>query len=339
MSVDFRQFGGVPVPLMGAFGDPNDPNNVAYNFGVKPETEEVTQIVRARPPLYAQFPNMQGRWDGKTTVNHWEAILKNYNGDWTKAEELIHYQPRGTCGGRAGSFVGDAVQHILIGTAKRAKFLRTSHAAVYYFARKIHNMLGGDWRDEGNDGVASGSVPEALVRMGYANREEAKDAAWYGPGSDDLACQLAAGMHKDLARQLEEAAKDNLITAWAPVTSAQELADGIASGGVGIISDTQGYSMSRDANGFCRPQGTWYHYHVRISVLGTDQYAKKGFGYNQSWSKNTPSGPRLKGHPGNCFGVDWDVDDRNCRTGRAAVVFGFNLWQLERQNYKIPWEV
>jgi hypothetical protein len=338
--MDLRKFGGVPVPLMGAFSDPNDPANVAYNFGVKEEPEAVTTLIRAKAPLYAQFPNMQGRWDGKASVNHWQAVLKNYNGDWSKAEELIQYQPRGTCGGRAGSFTGDMVQHILIGTGKRAKFMRTSHAAVYYFARKLYNMIGnGNWQDESDDGVASGSVPEALAKMGYANRDEAHDSGWYGPGSDDLACQLAAGMQADLARKLEEAAKDNLITAWAPVTSAQEMADGIAAGGVGIISDSRGYSMTRDSNGYCRPQGTWYHYHVRAGVLGTDNYPRKGFAYNQSWSKNTPSGPRLKDYPGNCFGVDWDVDDANCRNGRAAVVFGFALWDLERQNYDIPWTV
>jgi hypothetical protein len=95
--MDLEQFGGRKILLAGAFGDPNDPNNVAYNFGVLPEPEPVTNLIRAKPPLYAQFPNMQGRWDGKSTVNHWDAVLKNYGGNWGKAEELIHYQPRGTC--------------------------------------------------------------------------------------------------------------------------------------------------------------------------------------------------------------------------------------------------
>jgi hypothetical protein len=70
---------------------------------------------------------------------------------------------------------------------------------------------------------------------------------------------------------------------------------------------------------------------VRVTASG-----RKGFDYNQSWGKGSPSGPLLDGCPDNCFGVDWDVQDRLCRSGSVDVVLGFDLWDLESGKVD-PW--
>lgn len=336
----FLRCGGrpvVPTHLVGSVQGVADlaPKDVLWNFGVKPPTTTSYNLVRAKPSFHQRYPKLKGKWDGKSTINHWDAI-RAVMGD--KAEDLIQYQVRGTCGGRAGSFCMDAVQCVLLASkAKSFKFHRVSHAAVYYFARKLAGMLSGNWRDENNDGVASGSVPEAMSRMGLVEREEDNDTNYYGQGSDDLACQLGSGGDSSLASKLIQLGKDRLITDWSPVHSAQELADGIASGGVGVGSDNQGFTMTRDKDGFCRPQGSWSHYQVRISVGDLAGSGRMGFGYNQSWGRDTPDGPKLKGHPGNCFGVDFGVQDQIIRSGDWAVVFGFNVWDLEEGNLDIPW--
>lgn len=241
------------------------------------------------------------------------------------------------CGGRAGSATIDFVQQILIASGKRAKFHRASHAALYFLARKKYNMLGGRWTSENNDGVAQGAIPEALKEYGEVTREEIGDINYYGDGSDDLACKLGAGLLPDTQAKIIQLGADNICTEWTPVTSAQELADGIAAGGIGIGADGQGFTMQRDGKGFCRPSGTWQHYQIRVSVLGENDYGQKGFGYWQSWGKTTPDGPKLANHPGNCFGVDWDTQDRVCRNGAWAVVFGFPLWDLQQGLIDIPW--
>ena len=94
----------------------------------------------------------------------------------------------------------------------------------------------------------------------------------------------------------------------------------------------RGYTMTRDRDGFCKPSGSWAHYHVRSGVRATP---RKGFDYNQSWGAGVPSGPILEGCPGNCFGVDWDVQDGLCRSGEVDVIMGFQLWDLEQGT--IPW--
>jgi hypothetical protein len=197
-------------------------------------------------------------------------------------------------------------------------------------------MLRGNWQDENNDGVASGSVPQALAKVtGYVEREDIGDNSYYGDGSDDLACMLGCGMKSDVAAKIEKDGADNLVTLWSPVNSAQELADGIAAGGVGIGSDTQGFTMTRDKDGFCLPSGTWGHYQVRCSVGVYN--GRKGFGYNQSWGRDCPSGPTLQGHPGNCFGVDFDYQDRIIKSGDWAVMFAFNLFDLEKGGIDLSW--
>ena len=326
---DLSKFGGRPVRLMGGSTD-----NVAFNFGLKPKDAQTEGLIKATPPLYAKFPAIQGKWDGTTTVNHWDAA-RLVMGD--RVDDLIQMQPRGTCGGRAGSLTGDLVQCILIAAGQRAKLHRVSHAAVYYAARKFSGMLGGNWRDDNGDGVASGSVPNALASVaGYVGRDEDGDLNYYGDGSDDLACQLGCGQQPALGKKIEEMGRDNFITSWSPVNSAAELADGIAAGGVGIGSDGQGFAMTRDAEGFCRPQSTWQHYQTRASVFA-NRRGRKGFGYAQSWGKNTPGGPPLPGHPGNCFGVDYDVQDEIIKSGDWAVVFGFPLFDLQAGGVELKW--
>lgn len=466
------QVGGKPTVLMGA--DPDDPKNISWNFGVRPITPAVTRLIQAKPTLHQALPFLQGRWDGKSTVNHWDAV-RRYLGE-NKVNSLIQSQPRGTCfpgdalvvmadgskkpiaqvavgemilnhrgsprkvlrtmqreytgrmvdlhigdkvlcctedhpllvyegencswqdagliqkgrqvvqvvpreedlfdiervdvdavdahaavaltvfnletdgehtylidgiavhncGSRAGSLTGDLVQCILGAAGKqRFTFRRVSHAAIYFTARKLYDMLNGDWRDDNNDGVASGSVPEALKRYGACHRDEIGDAKYYGEGSDDLACQLGAGLLPELQDKILQLASDNLITDWYPVRSAQELADGIAAGGIGLGSDAQGFTMTRDRDGFCAPHGTWYHYQVRASVGVFN--GRKGFGYAQSWGVNTPDGPLLPGHPGNSFGVDFDVQDRIIRSGQWVIVMGWQPWDLENEDRLVDW--
>lgn len=321
---DFASVGGIPFVQTGC--DPGDPANIAWNFGVLLPTDASRADAAARPYLYDRFPNLRGAWDGKAQVNHHEAVRKVLGSDLR-----AQMQPRGTCGGRAGSRGLELLQCVLMASGKRAKFHYVSHAWLYYLARKKYGML------RGGDGVAGGSIPEVMGEGGCLNREESGDANPYGPGSDDLAVAWGGGrLSAADAEKFSRLAADNLVTAKVRVRSAQELADGIAAGGVGVGSDNQGFTMTRDADGFCRPSGSWSHYQVRSGVRVTPG-GRKGFDYNQSWGDNVPDGPLLPGCPNNCFGVEWDVQDRLCKNDEWDVLFGFDLWDLEQGGIDLPW--
>jgi hypothetical protein len=329
----FKSVGGRKEFLAGA--DPNDPASVTWNFGLKPAPLSVEAKVTQRAGFYERFPKLKGKWDGKTEINHYAAVVKVL-GD--KSEDLIQHQPRGTCGGRAGAITGDFVQCIMIAAGKSAKFTRVSHAAVYYAARKLYNMLEGDWRDDDEDGVAHGSVPEALTKVtGFVGRDESGDTKWYGAGSDDLACKLGAGMLPELGKKIITLGSDNLIKDWAVVTSAEEAADALASGAFILGSDSQGFTMSRDSNGFCNPRGTWHHYHARPGIKKAKN-GRWGFPYWQSWGKELPGGTKLEDYPGNCFLVDWDVQDRLFRKGKYAAVWNFDPIEMAEDKINVDWK-
>jgi hypothetical protein len=316
---------GATQTVANTAGDPNDPANIAWNFGVAPPLMGSDTARDAAPTLYDRFPALQGKWDGKTSVNHHNAVRKVLGTDIAP-----HFQPNGTCGGRAGSRGLEILQAVMMANGKRAKFKYVSHAWLYFLARRDYNMLGG------GDGVPDGAIPVVMEKYGCLHRDEAGDPDMNSPRSDLVAVKWGGGGLRgaELA-SMTALAKDNPVTARVRVKSAAELADGIAAGGVAICSDAQGYAMTRDNDGFCRASGTWYHYHVRSGIVVTAS-GRKGFAYDQSWGKTNPGGPILEGYPSNCFAVDWDVQDRLCRSGSVDVVFGFDLWDLESGNVN-PW--
>jgi hypothetical protein len=328
MSWDFSQFGGVPMIEGKLLCDSGltdvNPDDLAWNFGVQHNLSELTTTEPIPPikTLYEAFPNLQGKWDGKTTINHHEAVRKVLGRDLSP-----HAQVAGTCGSHAGSRGLELLQCSLIANGKRAKYHDVSHAWLYYLARKMYGMLGG------GDGVAGGSIPEAMAKFGALHRVESDDL---NQNSDNLAVRWGRGqMSAAEYKRLSELARDNIVTAKVRCRSASELADGLAAGGVGIVSDGRGFTMTRDKYGFCDPKGTWWHYHVRSGVR-IAKNGRRGFVYDQSWGENVPNGDLVDGCPSNCFLVDWDVMDASCRNGEADCVFAFDLWDLEQGNLD-PW--
>lgn len=339
MNDNLTIFGGKPV-LPAGVRDIKDaaPEDIAWNFGVQPETAAVTAMIQASRNFHDVFPQHRGKWAGmgKPAINHYKAAVKVLGEDGAK--KLIQKQPRGTCGGRAGSAAGDFVQLIAIAAGKPIVFRRCSHAAIYFAARKKYGMLGGDWRDDGNDGVASGSVPEALGDVcGYVTRDEDGDTNYYGDGSDDLACKLGAGLLPDLAAKILEVGRDNMVVERYIVRSADEAADAVAAGGYLIGSDSQGFNMTRDRYGFCSPQGVWQHYQGRCGVERFDS-TRDGFPYFQSWGTDSTGGPLLPGYPPNVHGVDYAVQDQiiKSRGARWEAIFGFPEFEVAK-GVDLPW--
>lgn len=304
----YTENGGVPIVQ----GD-----ETAWNFGIV----EGIQVSDPLPELAQAAPNISGAWDGKSNVNHMAVVRKVLGEDLAPQQ-----QPRGTCGGRAGSGTLDVVQCLQIATGQRLEFKRTSHAWLYSMARFVNGMRGT------SDGVPGGSIPPIIAEYGSLNREEAGDTKYAGAGSDELAVRWGSG---GPPKEYYPIAKDNVARGVARVKTCEELADAMASGAVGCYSGSQGFTMERDSEGFCRPSGTWHHYIYFAGVVVTAK-GRKGFAYGQSWGANTPRGPLLEGYPSNFFGVDWDVMGQMLRGGAMHMVTGFEGWKKDGPDLP-PW--
>lgn len=322
--VDFREFGGVMAVQAG--GDPNDPDAVTWNFGVMGQPGLDGPIIESNAPfLYDVAPHIQGRWDGKTSICCHDAGRK------VLGQPLpAQLQPRGTCGGRTGKRAGEHLQTLLIAAGRQAKFHKVSHAWLYALARREYGMLGG------GDGVPDGSIPPVMAKYGLLHAEESGDLNDYGSGSDDLAAKWGGRGGPPTA--MFKVAEDNKVEAnLVRVRSFQELADGYAAGGVGLVSSNRGFTMERDSLGRCAAKGSWSHYMTGsgIVMLGGRPYPT----IDQSWGRNVPSGPTIEGGrwPDYTFAADMDVVVRDMINGGSFhLIFGFQLWD-ETQVIDVNW--
>lgn len=111
------------------------------------------------------------------------------------------------------------------------------------------------------------------------------------------------------------------------VKSAEEARKALLSGyPIGVCSN-QGFTNTRDADGFARPSGSWAHC---MSCLGY-RADKRAFWIWNSWN-GWNSGPLGPGEPPDGgFWCDWDTFDRMCRAGdtfACADVVGFGSRRL-----------
>ena len=95
-----------------------------------------------------------------------------------------------------------------------------------------------------------------------------------------------------LSRELEAQARLHPVKAVAKVTTWAEAQAAIRNGYPLAVCSGQGFAMTRDADGFCRPQGSWPHCMALVGVRGGSRPG--GFLLN-SWGPDAHTGPRGAG--------------------------------------------
>jgi len=134
----------------------------------------------------------------------------------------------------------------------------------------------------------------------------------------DLAASLS---NTGISQELLNLPRRKIATAI-PVRSAAD-AVALLKKRVPIVNGSnRGFTLQRDAQGFCAPKGVWRHC---VYFNGFIAGRRPGFNYQQSWGPmvpqgnekvKTPSGREILLPKGN-FLVDWDVFDKMCQTGET----------------------
>lgn len=326
---DFSQVGG--IRMFQASDDPNDPDSGVWNFGLvscEPIPEELMPPITNNLPLcagpdlpdfHAAAPALAGRWDGKTSFSLWLATQKVDKGKLGGIGEFLpaQNQPRGTCVGRGASGAGNVLQCVqTVAGLTQSEFRSLSHAWLYAGSRKKGGMLG-SW----SDGAPGAYAALWAQEKGLITQAEGKDENYYGQGSDDVAVKWG---YYGPPVELEPEASDNPFQEVAYCKSFQQFADTIASGGVVTVASNQGFTMERNADGICRPQGSWAHqmYGAGVVVIRGRAYGLIG----QSWGKNIPTGPLVNGAPDYVFAVDFEILDRMLRQGDSCSIGALKGW-------------
>lgn len=119
--------------------------------------------------------------------------------------------------------------------------------------------------------------------------------------------------------ELEPECKKYPVQNVTQILNATEARKALANGyGIAVCSG-QGFSMQRDRDGFCRPQGSWAH----CMAIDGYQSERRGFHIRNSWGDNAHTGPVGKGNPSTAgFWADEAVVDRMLREGDSWAFSG-----------------
>jgi hypothetical protein len=296
----------------------------AHAFGYEPDPEGAESFVATlpHPTLASAGPGLQA---ASEDVMLYPALLA-CSPTWRRGSQ----GNVGSCVGWGSSLAVDVLAACDIHWRKEAEAWRgrTIEASLYGFsrveARGQRSNTGGD----GSTGFHAakavrdfGALHYGVDYGGFVFQEkdkEARDREWGRNGVPD---------------KLEPFAKERRCSETTLATSFDEAAAAISNGYPVVVCSGQGFSMSRDADGFCRAGGVWWHC---MCLIGHRAGNRPGLLCANSWGDSNTVG---KHYPDNMpeavrncsFWIDADVCDRML-SGRDSFVYagysGFQPTQL-----------
>jgi hypothetical protein len=261
----------------------NDPAEVARIAATLP-----------RPVFRSAAPRLRGSGRNKTTLLYkaWTDVLGAY----------IPYpaQTIGDCVSQGFGHGTDLLACVQIALKKMPQtFKETATEPLYGMAREVGNFLRPYRRDGSADGAVGAWAAKALSTQGTVSREVV------GPYSGERAAQW--GGPGGVPAEIKNQARDYKVRTVSLVTSYEELEDALANGYPVPVCSDQGFTMTRDRDGFCQPRGTWMHC---MLIVGVRADHRPGACIVQSWGENVPDGPLALDQPNYSFWADRGTVDR-----------------------------
>jgi len=225
-------------------------------------------------------------------------------------------QEIGDCTSFGAAHALDLLQCIEIATGEPEEFKEISTEAIYGIGREIGGMLGG------GDGCYGSAVARALTDFGAVPREEV------GPYAGSRAKEWG---RKGVPAAIKEKCKAHKLGNATLVTTLAELDAALNNGKPVTVASNQGFSMTRDADGVCKPQGSWAH---QMFIAAR---RRKGEHYLvcQSWGDNAPQGPLSDDQPKFSF---WAPGKTVARMLAVKDSWAFSIWGgFQRKDLPAGW--
>lgn len=190
-------------------------------------------------------------------------------------------------------------------------FEEIASEAVYGFSRVEVGQQHGSYQD----GSVGAWAAKAATNYGHLTR---KAVGTYDPQ------RAKSWGAKGVPDQFEPEAKLSVCKVASLIRTVEEAKHAICNLKIPVsVCSDQGFSMTRDINGACRAQGTWYHAMLTVGYrLDLDMFC-----LSQSWGKNTPNGPISLNQPDNTFWIASSVFGRMLSQGDSHTADTFNMYK------------
>lgn len=287
--------------------------------GWVPHPEAVEQVLTQLPVPLAQGNLPQLDMNKEAFLY---ATFRKYTGlkDLPKGPQKI-----GDCVGWGWSQFVNLLQSCLMAAGISLEYQEHATEVVYALSRC---EVGKQWNSY-SDGSVGAWAAKAVSEFGTISRPHLEQILGPGKGAYDpnRAKQWGA---KGLPDNLEPTAHERLVKTVSLVTNVEDAIAAIQNGYPVVVCSNRGFSMTRDSQGFCRPQGTWYHCMIFIAYRAGP---RPGLLCLQSWGPNTPNGPTVLDQPDNSFWVDLDVADSMLRQRDSFTGSGYNGYPASNLDY------
>lgn len=215
-------------------------------------------------------------------------------------------QTIGDCVGQGHAHANDLSQCVEIALGEQSEYFETCTEQIYAASREVAGILG---RGDGSYGAAA---VKAMHRHGMISREMLGDSGGYSG-------QRARSWGRTgVPAEIESLAREHLLRGAARVPDWQSLVGAIWTGWPVTICSNQGFTMTRDAQGFCSPRGRWAH----CMFIAALRFDRPGACIVQSWGPDTPSGPLALDQPSYSFWADRRVVESILSAGDSWAIVG-----------------
>lgn len=234
-----------------------------------------------------------------------------------------HHQTVGNCTSEGTSGAIEDLEYVLINKGSAFEFKMVACEPLYGLGRTRFGS-----RPPIGDGAVTAYVVAAACKFGFLARQPYQDDKGdqidLSTYSGSLCRQLGS---KGVPSWLDPIMSQHVVKDMTKITSVEMAHDALHNKKPIICGSSQGFSMTRDSSGFCKPQGVWQHCtYWRGQTNKTGK--RKGFVYQQSWGPNMPSGNkdittpagRSLRLPEGAFFIDDDVAAHMIAAGDTWVI-------------------
>lgn len=264
------------------------------DFGYSPDAEATKEFLQAMPggkySLRDQAPELFVG-DDKQSVVLYPALNIAYEQRYPGSKWVVGSQGIGDCVSWGWKHGVDIHLAVLLRTGEVSEWREVATEAIYGGSRvEARGRKSGGWSDGSYGSAAAKFVRDwgVVFREDYRQRAGSEtDLTKYSSSKAKQWGNYGCGGRDDDGR-LDRIAKEHPIKAVALVTTWEETKAAITNGYPVPVCSGQGFSSTRDSDGFAAARGSWAHCMCAIGI----RFDIEGVLILNSWGPNWINGPK-----------------------------------------------